>query len=93
MGKQTKEVEAEKGKGRKVMLTDPKTNKEVARVDVIKSLWNDGKGKTRGEIRKILAEKYNHDVVYQIVFAATKTPKAAAADSDSDADTKTEAAA
>ena len=77
MGKSTKEVAASSGKGRKIMLTDSKTGKEVARVDVIKDLWKDGNGITRGEIRKVLAEKYNHEVVYQIVFAATKTPKTA----------------
>ena len=92
MGKSSKEVEAPKGKGRKVMLTDPKTKKEVARVDVIKALWNDGNGKTRGEIRTILAEKYNHDVVYQIVFAATKG-SSAKNNSVKDADTKKEATA
>ena len=76
MGKSTKEKETTApSRGRKVMIQDAK-GKEVARVDVIKDLWKDGEGITRGEIRKVLAEKYNHEVAYQIVFAATKKPKA-----------------
>lgn len=75
MGKSTKEVEKKASRGRKVMITDSKSGKEEARVDVIKKLWNDGEGKTRSEIRDILKEKYNHEVKYQIVFAATKPAK------------------
>lgn len=63
--------------GRKIMLTG-KDGKEVARVDVIRGLWKDGKGLKRGDIRKHLEEEYNHKVAYQIVFAATKLPKAEA---------------
>jgi ribosomal protein S24E len=59
-------------KGRKVMITETKTGKLFARVDVIKDLWNNGTGLKRGEIKKVLAEKYGHEVAYQIVFAATK---------------------
>ena len=63
-------------RGRKIMLKG-KDGKEVARVDVIRNLWKDGKGITRGEIRKHLKDVYNHEVAYQIVFAATKPIKAA----------------
>lgn len=76
MGKKTTEVEAAPSRGRKITITDSK-GKEFFRVDVIKELWDDGKGMKRGEIVKILKEKYDHEVAYQIVFAATKTPKAA----------------
>lgn len=79
MSTKKEEVAAKPGRGRKIMLTDPKSGKEVARIDVIKDLWKDGKGISRGEIRKVLAEKYDHEVAYQIVFAGTKTPKADAA--------------
>ena len=74
MGKKTTEVEAAPSRGRKITITDSK-GKEFFRVDVIKELWNDGNGMKRGEIVKVLAEKYDHVVAYQIVFAATKTPK------------------
>jgi len=76
MGTKKEEVAATPSRGRKIMITDTKTGKEVARVDVIKGLWKDGAGISRGEIRKVLAEKYNHEVAYQIVFASTKKPKA-----------------
>ncbi len=85
--KEAPKTEAKKG-GRKIMLKDPSTGEQVARVDVIKSLYNDGEGKTRSEIRKILAEEYSHEVPYQIVFAATKTPKAAEAKTDAKAEEK-----
>jgi len=75
MGTKKEKVEASASRGRKIMITDSKTGKEVARVDVIKDLWKDGNGISRGEIRKVLAEKYNHEVAYQIVFASTKKPK------------------
>ena len=74
MGKKTTEVEAAPSRGRKITITDSK-GKEFFRVDVIKELWNDGNGMKRGEIVKVLKEKYDHEVAYQIVFAATKTPK------------------
>ncbi len=57
----------ESSKGRKVMLTD-----NLARVDFIREQYYD-KDKTRSEIVKLLKEKFNHEVPYQIVFAATKT--------------------
>jgi hypothetical protein len=63
---------AEPSKGRKVMITEIATGKQFSRVDVIKELWNSGNGLKRGEIKKVLEEKYGHKVVYQIVFAATK---------------------
>lgn len=80
MGKEKveKQEEAKTPGGRKIMLTDPKTGEQVARVDVIKKLYNNGNGKSRSEIRKILAEEYKHEVAYQIVFAATKGDKPAA---------------
>ena len=77
MGKKTTEVEAAPSRGRKIIITDIKSGKEFARVDVIKELWDDGNGMKRGEIVKVLKEKYDHEVAYQIVFAATKTPKTA----------------
>ena len=76
MGKKTTEVEAAPSRGRKITITDSK-GKEFFRVDVIKELWDDGNGMKRGEIVKVLKEKYDHEVSYQIIFAATKTPKEA----------------
>lgn len=64
---------AEASKGRKIMLKNPSTGEEVARVDLIKNLFEGGM--KRSEIRKHLKEVYNHDIPYQIVFAATKAPK------------------
>jgi len=72
--------------GKKIMLTDPTTGEQVARTEVIRALWNGGAGteatagakSIRGAIKNILKTKYNHDVPYQIVFAATKEPKAKA---------------
>ena len=85
MAKAKKETTDEPKRGRKIMLTDAKGN-EIARVDVIKDLYHN-QGKKRSEIVKILKEEYDHEVKYQIVFAATKPAKDA-----KDADGEKEAA-
>ena len=66
-------------RGRKIMLVKKgdKSKTEVARVDVIRGLYKDGKGATRSEIVKALKADYNHECAYQIVFAATKAEKPA----------------
>lgn len=67
-------------RGRKIMLVKKgdKSGKEVARVDIIRGMWKDGKGMKRGDIVKALKEDYDHECAYQIVFAATKAEKPAA---------------
>lgn len=69
-------ADAPTSRGRAILLTDPDTNEQVARKDVIKAAYEGGM--TRSEIKKMLAEKYGHEVAYQIVFAATKNLKAPA---------------
>ena len=68
--------DAPAARGRAVLLTDPESGEQVARKDVIKEAYEGGM--TRSDIRKMLAEKYGHEVPYQIVFAATKMLKAPA---------------
>lgn len=70
------ENEAPSARGRAVMLTDPETGEQVARKDVIKEAYEGGM--SRSEIRKLLAEKYKHEVAYQIIFATVKNLKAPA---------------
>lgn len=66
--------DAPASRGRAVLLTDPESGEQVARKDVIKEAYEGGM--SRSDIRKMLAEKYGHEVPYQIVFAATKMLKA-----------------
>lgn len=68
--------DAPASRGRAVLLTDPESGEQVARKDVIKEAYEGGM--SRSDIRKMLAEKYGHEVAYQIVFAATKMLKAPA---------------
>lgn len=72
----TEAEDAPAARGRAVLLTDPESGEQVARKDVIKEAYEGGM--TRSDIRKMLAEKYGHEVPYQIVFAATKMLKAPA---------------
>jgi DNA invertase Pin-like site-specific DNA recombinase len=63
----------------KIMVTHPDTGEEVPRIDLIRELFE--KGKTRGEIAKLL------NTTYQIVYQATKEAEQAdASDEDEDED-------
>lgn len=72
-------TEAGSTKGKKIILTNVSTGEQIGRADYIKKRFFQD-GVKRGEIRKELKELFGHDVQYQIVFAATKTPKAANTD-------------
>lgn len=74
-------------RGRKIMLPSGE-----ARVDYIRRRFYD-EGATRSDIRKELCELTGEDVVYQIVFAATKTkekpvPKEPGAKSDAEGESE-----
>jgi DNA invertase Pin-like site-specific DNA recombinase len=58
----------------KIMVTHPDTGEEVARIDLIRELFE--KGKTRGEIAKLL------NTTYQIVYQATKGAEQEAAEDE-----------
>ena len=63
-------------RGKKVMITDVSTGETFARADWIKARFEELGKKDRSAIVKELAERFGHVVPYQIVFAATKEPKA-----------------
>lgn len=66
-------------KGKKVMITPLAGGESVARADWIKARFAELGPTSRSQIRKELKDLFGHDVPYQIVFAATKTPKPAVA--------------
>ena len=63
-------AEAAAADSRFIMIKDPKTGKEVKRVDWIRE--QNTAGMTRGDIARKLTEIQGKKVPYQIVFAATK---------------------
>jgi DNA invertase Pin-like site-specific DNA recombinase len=62
----------------KIMVTHPDTGEEVARIDLIREMFEGGK--SRGEIAKAL------NTTYQIVYQATKGAEQAADEDDEDED-------
>lgn len=64
-------------RGKKVMLTAA-DGTQIARADYIKQRFAELGPQSRSAIRKELKDLFNHDVPYQIVFAATKPAKAKA---------------
>lgn len=74
-------------RGKKVMITPLAGGESVARADWIKARFAELGPQSRSQIKKELAELFGHVVPYQIVFAATKTPKPAAAVTEAPAET------
>lgn len=65
-------------RGKKVMITPLAGGEPIARADWIKARFAELGPTSRSQIKKELKDLFGHEVPYQIVFAATKTPKAAA---------------
>jgi len=68
-------VAAPAARGKKIMITNISTGETIARADFIKARFIELGPQSRSTIVKELAEQFGHVVPYQIVFAATKTPK------------------